>query len=371
MIKFLDLQAINLRHRSDIEAAMSAVLDSGWYVLGEEVSSFESEFAEFCGTDFCIGVSSGLSAIELILEGYIHLGKIQKGDEVIVPANTYIASIIAITRAGLTPILIEPNEETYNLCPIKTKAAITAKTKAVLAVHLYGRVSEMVEMNTLCKECNLLLLEDGAQAHGAQLNGLRTGAWGDAAAFSFYPGKNLGALGDGGAVTTSDKDLETFLRAYRNYGSEKKYHNQFVGRNERLDEIQAAVLRKKLLHLNDDNKVRREHADLYNQKLTDHPYISIPAQPLNLEEHVWHLYTIRTAYREQLQAHLLEHGVQTMIHYPIPSHKQVAYKELNKLSLPITEQIHEEILSLPLSPVQSQEVTYKVIESCLTFSPKN
>ncbi len=372
MISFLDLQKINAAFRQDLIDACTRVIDSGWYISGGELSSFEASFAEYCGADHCIGVANGLDALTLTLRAWKELGKLKDGDEVIVPANTYIASILAITENRLKPILVEPDPATYNLCPINTTAAVTQNTKAIIAVHLYGRLAPMPEIMALAEQHNLLVLEDAAQAHGASLRGRKAGHWGHAAGFSFYPGKNLGALGDAGAVTTSDSELAQTIRALGNYGSHKKYQNLYQGVNSRLDEIQAAMLRLKLKHLDTDIAHRQSIALDYAQRITN-PAIGAPI-PANstlssLESHVFHLYVIRCEQRQALQEHLSAAGIQTLIHYPIPPHQQRAYKDWNQRSLPLTEAIHREILSLPISPVMTEEEVCEVINACNEFIP--
>ncbi|OFE44483.1 DegT/DnrJ/EryC1/StrS family aminotransferase [Acinetobacter towneri] len=372
MIPFLDLKNINQQYREELVTACTRVIDSGWYIDGKELESFEKNFAEYCGTQFAIGVSNGLDALILTLRAWKELGKLKDGDEVIVPSNTYIASILAITANNLTPVLVEPNISTYNIDPIKIKEAITAKTKVILPVHLYGQLAEIPEIMQIAKQHNLLVLEDSAQSHGAQIQGKKAGNWGDASGFSFYPGKNLGALGDAGAVTTNDAELATMLKALRNYGSHEKYKNLVPGVNSRLDEIQAAMLDVKLKYLDEEIQHRRYIASLYLNGIKN-PLIQLPLNGINAEsyeQHVWHLFVIRTNQREALQQYLLNHGVQTLIHYPIPPHKQQAYKEWNNLNYPISEQIHDEVLSLPICPTQKLEDTLKVIELCNAFTLK-
>ena len=355
MIPFLDLKNINQQYREELITACTRVIDSGWYIGGKELESFEKNFAEYCGTQYAIGVANGLDALILTLRAWKELGKLKDGDEVIVPSNTYIASILAITANNLTPVLVEPNISTYNIDPIKIKEAITAKTKVILPVHLYGQLAEMPEIMQIAKQHNLLVLEDSAQSHGAQIQGKKAGNWGDASGFSFYPGKNLGALGDAGAVTTNDAELATMLKALRNYGSHEKYRNLVPGVNSRLDEIQAAMLDVKLKYLDQETQHRRIIANLYLDGIKN-PLIQLPLKEVNAEtyeQHVWHLFVIRSNQREALQQYLLNHGVQTLIHYPIPPHKQQAYKEWNNLSYPISEQIHTEVLSLPMGPTLS------------------
>lgn len=369
MIPFLDLKNINQQYREELIAACTRVIDSGWYIGGKELESFESNFAEYCGTQFAIGVANGLDALILTLRAWKELGKLKDGDEVIVPSNTYIASILAITANNLTPILVEPNISTYNIDPIKIKEAITAKTKVILPVHLYGQLAAMPEIMQIAKQHNLLVLEDSAQSHGAQIQGKKAGNWGDASGFSFYPGKNLGALGDAGAVTTNDAELATMLKALRNYGSHEKYKNLVPGVNSRLDEIQAAMLDVKLKYLEEETQHRRHIANLYVNEIKN-PLIQLPLSGINAEsyeQHVWHLFVIRSNQREALHQYLLNHGVQTLIHYPIPPHKQQAYKEWNNLSYPISEQIHDEVLSLPMGPTLSAVDAERIIALCNQF----
>ncbi len=348
MISFLDLKAINTQYRDELVAAATRVIDSGWYIQGTEVKAFEEEFAEYCGSKHCIGVANGLDALTLTLRAWKEMGKLKEGDEVIVPANTYIASILTITENRLKPVLVEPDEVTFNLCPDKTAVAITPKTKAIVAVHLYGQISPMPELMQMADERGLLVLEDAAQAHGASIKGRKTGSWGHAAGFSFYPGKNLGALGDAGAVTTDDEALAKTIRALGNYGSHKKYENLYQGVNSRLDEIQAAMLRVKLRHLDHEIESRRNVAEYYLKHI-DNPEIQLPAAA-NREGHVWHLFVIRSAMRDELQQHLAKQGVQTLIHYPVPPHRQKAYSAFSSSSLPLTEEIHRSVLSLPMGP---------------------
>jgi dTDP-4-amino-4,6-dideoxygalactose transaminase len=359
MIKFLDLYKINLPYQTAFQEKMQQVLDKGWFILGDEVKTFESNFAQYCGTKHCIGVGNGLDAMVLIFKAYIQLGKLQKGDEVIVPANTYIASILAILQADLIPILIEPKLETYNLNADLIVDKISSKTKAILAVHLYGHLAEMEQINSLAKQHNLLVVEDAAQAHGAFSEYGKAGSLSDAAAFSFYPGKNLGSLGDAGAITTNDADLAKILFALRNYGSEQKYYNEFIGINSRLDELQAAFLNVKLPHLDAENLkrsniVKRYLTEIINDKIT------LPFWD-GTDNHVFHLFVIRTPNRNDLQEYLKQNNIETLIHYPIPPHQQKALVDWNSLSFPITEKIHQEVISLPLSPVMSEEeVSYLI-----------
>lgn len=370
MISFLDLKAINAQFSSELIEACARVIDSGWYIAGNEIGHFEKSFSNYCGTKHAIGTANGLDALVLTLRAWKELGKLRDGDEVIVPANTYIASILAITENHLKPILVEPDPINYNLCPLNIAAAITPNTKAVIAVHLYGRLSPMPEIMALAERHNLLVLEDAAQAHGASISGRKAGSWGHAAGFSFYPGKNLGALGDAGAVTTDDDELAQTIRALGNYGSHKKYENLYQGVNSRLDEIQAAMLSVKLKYLDADTSRRKEIALAYAQGINN-PAISQPipagSTMASLEAHVFHLYVVRTEKRLALQEHLSTVGIQTLIHYPIPPHQQRAYKEWNKKSYPLTEAIHQEVLSLPISPVMTDAEVTAVIDACNAF----
>lgn len=369
MIPFLDLKAINAQYRDKLLAACTQVIDSGWYISGKEVEDFERKFADYCGTQYAIGVANGLDALILTLRAWKELGRLNEGDEVIVPSNTYIASILAISQNNLKPVLVEPDIHTFNIDTKKIEAAITDRTKAILPVHLYGQLAEMPQIMGIAKKYNLLVLEDSAQAHGAEIDGKKAGSWGDASGFSFYPGKNLGALGDAGAITTNDAELAHMLKAIRNYGSHEKYKNLVPGVNSRLDEIQAAILNVKLKFLDQENQYRRHIADLYLKEIQNSA-IELPFTNINAEtdtQHVWHLFVIRTQHREQLQKHLAEHGVQTLIHYPIPPHKQQAYQEWNNFSLPISEQIHAEVLSLPIGPTLSIDEAKQVVQLCNGF----
>ena len=369
MIPFLDLKKINQQYREELIAACTRVIDSGWYIGGKELEQFEQNFANYCGIKFAIGVANGLDALILTLRAWKELGKLHDGDEVIVPSNTYIASILAITANNLTPVLVEPDVATYNIDPLKIEAAITAKTKVILPVHLYGQLAAMPDIMRIAKKHNLLVLEDSAQSHGAQIEGKKAGNWGDASGFSFYPGKNLGALGDAGAITTNDAELAQTLKALRNYGSHEKYKNLFVGVNSRLDEIQAAMLDVKLKHLDAEVKHRRTIAKMYLEGITN-PEVILPLSDIDASQynqHVWHLFVIRSNNRIKLQQYLAENGVQTLIHYPIPPHKQQAYKEWNNLSYPISEKIHNEVMSLPMGPTLTVEDAEKVIQLCNSF----
>lgn len=371
MIKFLDLKAINHDMRSELLEACARVIDSGWYIGGVELQRFEQEFAEYCGVKYCVGVANGLDALSLTLRAWKELGRLKDGDEVIVPANTYIASVLAITENGLVPVLVEPDPATYNLNVKNIECAITPRTKVLLPVHLYGFLTDMPALLSIAKKHGLLILEDSAQSHGASYKGKKAGAWGDASGFSFYPGKNLGALGDAGAITTNDEELAQVLRALRNYGSHEKYQNLYRGVNSRLDELQAAALSVKLKYLDAQTAHRRGIVEIYLQGIKN-PNIVLPIPTdtgvQDFEVHVWHLFVIRTAHRDELQKYLQNMGVQTLIHYPIPIHKQKAYTDMSALSLPITEMIHDEVLSLPLGPTLTLEEAQKVVLACNSFS---
>lgn len=382
MIKFLDLKAINDSFEPDLSNAVKRVLDSGWYLLGNEVKAFELEYADYIGSKHCIGVANGLDALRLIFKAYIELEVMQEGDEIIVPSNTYIASILAVSDNRLRPVLVEPDISTYNIDPFKIEEKITERTKGIMIVHLYGQNAMHPEIQRLVDKYNLKLIEDNAQASGAWYEKKRSGSLGHAAGNSFYPGKNLGALGDAGAVTTDNDDLASVIRALANYGSNKKYVNDYKGLNSRLDEIQAAILRTKLPRLDADNQRRREIAQYYCDNINN-PEITLPVTKnffvsspprgdgggllppfRGIEEgfsHVWHLFVIRHPRRDDLQKYLTENGIQTLIHYPIPPHKQLAYKEWNHLCLQITEQIHKEVLSLPISPTLSLIENEKIV----------
>ena len=352
-IPFLDYQAVNAPYFEEIQEAMMRVMKSGRYVLGPEVSAFEEEWADYCGTSHCIGVSSGLDALILILEAWKELGHVDKGDEVIVPANTYIASILSISKAGLTPVLVEPDLATYNISAFEVEKAITSRTKAILAVHLYGQCAEMDAVNAIAEQHGLLVMEDAAQAQGATYKNRKAGNLSDAAAHSFYPGKNMGGIGEGGAVTTNDPQLAEVIAILRNYGSREKYHNQLKGANNRLDELQAAILRVKLPHLDRDNQLRKAVAETYLGEVSN-PDIILPTVSAEGNPN-WHLFVVRTPEREELIKRLEKEGIGTAIHYPVPPHKQPAYKEWKNLSFPVTEKIHREILSLPISPVHKRQ----------------
>ncbi|WP_164111727.1 MULTISPECIES: DegT/DnrJ/EryC1/StrS family aminotransferase [Sphingobacterium] len=361
MIKFLDLHGINMQYQSEIESALLRVFRSGWYLLGNEIKEFEKNLALYTGVENAIGVANGLDALRLILRAYIELGVMKQGDEVIVPSNTYIASILAISDNGLVPVLCEPVEDTFNIDEDKIEALFTDKTRAILIVHLYGRVVFSEKLRELAKSKNLKIIEDNAQAIGAEWKGIKTGALGDAAGFSFYPGKNLGALGDAGAVTCKDNDLAETIRALANYGSNKKYVNIYKGLNSRLDEIQAAVLDIKLKYIDIENEIRRTIAERYINEIINEKII-LPIGPLDKNEHVWHVFVILCENRCELQKYLSENGIQTLIHYPTPPHKQEAYREWNNLSYPISEKLHDEVLSLPISPIMTEVDISKIIE---------
>lgn len=359
MIKFLDLQKVTQKYAEEIHEAVNRVVDSGWYLQGKENEKFEADYSAYIGTKYTVGCGNGLDALIWIFRAYVEMGVMKPGDEVIVPANTYIASILAITENGLKPVLVEPSIETYQIDDSKIEAAITERTRGILIVHLYGQCAYTDKIGELCKKYNLKLMEDNAQAHGCKFKGRRTGSLGDAAGHSFYPGKNLGAFGDAGAVTTNDEELAKIVRAVANYGSQRKYVFKYKGRNSRLDEMQAAILDVKLKYLDNDNAIRKQVAKYYIDNITN-PAIVTPIVK-DWDAHVFHIFTIRCKRRDELQKYLADNGVQTIIHYPIPPHKQECYKEWNNLSFPITEQIHNEELSLPMSPVMTEEEAKKVV----------
>lgn len=357
MIKFLDLKKINNQYKSELTEAFLRVLNSGWFILGDELKNFEANFAAYCGTQHAIGVANGLDALTLIFNAYKELGFLHEGDEVLVPSNTYIASILAISANGLKPVFVEPDVTSFNIDPKLLEAKITPRTKAILVVHLYGQLCNMTDICNIANKFNLKIVEDCAQSHGASMHGKKAGNWGDAAGFSFYPVKNLGALGDAGAITTNNDELANCIRALLNYGSAIKYHNVYKGVNSRLDELQAAFLEVKLIYLDAETQIRRDIANRYNNEINN-AKIVLP-KVNNTMAHVWHLYVIRTAERDKLQQYLLDNGIQTVIHYPIPPHKQQAYKEFNDLSFPISEKMHDSVISLPISPVlTNDEVSY-------------
>jgi dTDP-4-amino-4,6-dideoxygalactose transaminase len=390
MISFLDLKSIHALHAEELKKAVAEVIDSGWYILGEKVRDFEARLAEYTGIRHVIGVSNGLDALTLILRAYLESGRLKEGDEVIVPANTYIASILSVTANRLKPVLVEPDIETYNLDLSLIEKHLTRRTKAVMVVHLYGRACWSEELERIAGKHGLLIIEDNAQAIGAKWNGRRTGSLGDAAGFSFYPGKNLGALGDAGAVGTNDNVLAEIIRALRNYGSREKYINEYAGFNNRLDEIQAAMLSVRLKYLDAENRRRREIAQHYLEQITNTEVVlpvldqgtrgpgdegtrgrgdqqnlvlRTPFSVVSDLSHVWHLFVIRVKERDALQKYLEKTGIQTLIHYPVPPHKQKAYPSFNSLILPVTEQIHREVLSLPISPVMSDSEVRQVVDA--------
>ena len=361
MIKYLPLKQINDRYDAELHEAVGRVMDSGWYLKGEQAQRFERNYATYIGTKYCVGVANGLDALTLILRAYIEKGVMESGDEVIVPANTFIASILSISDCGLTPVLVEPCIDTFQIDDSQIEEVITERTKALMIVHLYGRCAYTEKIGMICKKHQLKLIEDNAQAHGCFApmdNGQwrRTGSLGDAAAHSFYPGKNLGALGDAGAVTTNDKELAQIIEELGNYGSSKKYVFDYQGRNSRLDEIQAAMLDVKLRHLDEDNQ-RRQAVAYYYINNVKHPEILLPTP----SQSVYHIFPILCERRDELQQYLKENGVETMIHYPIPPHKQACYKEWNDLSFPITERIHRQELSLPCHPAMKQEEADQIV----------
>ena len=381
MIDFLDIQSIHEPYASELREAVSRVVDSGWYLFGEEVDAFESAFSEYNGIDHTVGVGSGLDALRIILRAYKELGEMAEGDEVIVPANTYIASILGVTDNELNPVLVEPDPHSYNIDPARIEEHITERTSAIMIVHLYGQNAYTDEIGHLCDKYNLKLIEDAAQVHGAYYQNQRVGSLGDAAGFSFYPGKNLGALGDAGAICTDDAELAECCRTLANYGSQEKYKNKYQGYNSRLDEIQAAALRVKLEYLDQQNQSRRKIAQHYLGEI-EHPDVTLPTvfdfsehesreraiDPTQIpvtevDSHVWHLFVVRHPNRNNLREYLEDEGVQTIIHYPIPPHKQEAYSEWNDKSLPVTERIHEEVISLPMGPHLTETEVIEVIDT--------
>ncbi len=369
MIKFLDIQKITRKYSGEIHQAASRVIDSGWYLLGEENKRFEENYAGFIGTRYCVGVANGLDALRIILKAYMELGIMSEGDEIIVPANTFIASILAITDNRLVPVLVEPDIRTYQLDDTKIEAAISARTRGIMIVHLYGQCAYTDRIGEICKKHDLKLIEDNAQASGCKFYGKKTGSLGDAAGHSFYPGKNLGAFGDGGAITTGDKRLEETARALANYGSNTKYIFDYQGLNSRLDELQAAILDVKLKYLDEDNRRRKEVARYYLTHI-HHPDVVLPVVN-DWDAHVFHLFVIRSGHRDALLHHLNENGIQALIHYPVPPHKQKAYKELDDLLLPVTDKIHNEVLSLPISQVLTDEEAETVTKTVNSFHPND
>ncbi len=364
-VPFLDAREINARHADELKAAAARVIDSGRYVLGEELVAFENEFAAYCGVRHAVGTGNGLDALSLILRGYKELGAIAEGDEVIVPGNTFIASFLAITENRLVPVPVEPDAASFNIDPACVEAAIGPRTRAIMAVHLYGQLANMPALATLARRHQLLLIEDAAQAHGASSEGRRAGAFGHAAAFSFFPAKNLGALGDGGAVVTDDPILAQRVAALRNYGSDVKYHHLFQGLNSRLDEMQAAMLRVKLPWLGADVAWRRRVARRYREGIC-HSQIRLPVVTQE-EQHAWHLFVVRCPRRDELQRHLLAHGIHSQVHYPVPPHRQPAYVSLSGVDLPLTERLHDEVLSLPIGPTLGEDAVERVIAACNAF----
>ncbi len=358
MIPFLDLKGVNAQYREELIEACVKVIDSGWYVQGNEHKEFEREFAKYCGTKYAIGVANGLDALILIFRAYKELGLMQDGDEVIVPSNTYIATILAISENNLVPVLVEPDISTYLIDSKKIEERVTSKTRAIMPVHLYGQTCEMDKIKSISEKYNLKIVEDSAQSHGAYYKKTRSGNLGDISGFSFYPGKNLGALGDGGAVTTNNKELADTIRTLGNYGSSEKYKNVYKGVNSRLDEMQAAILRVKLRYLDKEIFKRKEIAEYYLKNIKNKKIIL----PIVVTDSVWHLFTIQAIERDNLKKYLLDNRVQTLIHYPTPPHQQKAYREWNKDYFPISEKIHNNILSLPISGVQSLDSTRKITQ---------
>lgn len=365
MIPFLDLKETNMPYQSEIEEAVLSVVRSGWYILGDQVKSFERAYAQYCGTANCIGVGNGLDAISLILKSYKELGVLKDGDEVLVPANTYIASILAVSSSGLVPVLVEPDINTYNIDPEKIGNKVTSRTKAILAVHLYGLVSPMNELKEIARKHNLKLIDDAAQAHGAAYYEQKVGSLCDATAFSFYPTKNLGALGDAGAVTTDDSELAAIVRALANYGTTSKYINKYKGENSRLDEIQAAVLAVKLKYLDKEVQARQNIASFYLRNIQNE-LIALPWVE-QIEQHAFHLFVVRCHERDRLQQYLSDKGIRTEIHYPLPPHKQEAYKEWNSLSYPVSEKIADQIISLPLRISLKNEEVIRICSALNEF----
>ncbi len=361
MVKFLDLLKVNKSHEGEIKDAIMSVFDSGWYISGQKNVEFNNNFAKFCGTSYSIGVANGLDALNLIISGF----GFGEGDEIIVPANTYIASILAISQNKCTPVLVEPDLNTYNIDVEAIEEKITDNTRAIMVVHLYGRVVDMEKVTYLAEKYDLKVIEDCAQAHGAKYKGSRVGSLGDAAAFSFYPGKNLGALGDGGAITTNNKELYDRIKCYANYGSNIKYHNEYKGVNSRLDEVHAAVLDVKLRYLDEDNSVRQEIANFYLSEI-ESPHVILPKKA-GTEENVWHVFPVRVKHRDAFISYLKDRGIETLIHYPIPPHKQKAYSEWNDFSLPLTEKIHREIVSIPISPVMTMSDAQLVVDAINSY----
>jgi dTDP-4-amino-4,6-dideoxygalactose transaminase len=371
MIPFLDLKKINSQYKYELLSAAEKVINSGWYILGEEVDKFESNLKNFIGTKYAIGVGNGLDALKIILRAYIENGLLHPGDEILVPSNTFIATVIAITENNLIPVFVEPSELTFNLEINNIKEKITSRSKAIILVHLYGKTCWDNDFNLLKSKYNLIIIEDNAQAFGGCfVNDLgekqMTGMLGDVAAFSFYPGKNLGALGDAGAITTNDESLANTIKSLSNYGSYKKYEHDFIGFNSRLDEIQAAFLNVKIKYLSNENLIRRKIAQMYINNINSE-FIKLPNYKDDERQHVWHLFVIKCKERDKLVLHLKQCDIQTLIHYPIPIHKQNAYKIYNNLNLDLTINLHNEILSLPISPVMEEEEIFKIINGVNSF----
>lgn len=366
MVKLLDLQKITAMHRDEYDMAIRSVLDAGWFLQGHANQQFESDYAQYVGTKHCVAVANGLDALKLIIRGYKELGVFHDGDEIIVPANTYIATILAITDNNLVPVLVEPTWEYLEIDIDKVEEAITPKTRGVMTVHLYGRIAYNDKLSAICKSHGLKLMEDCAQSHGCEWNGRKTGALGDAAAHSFYPGKNLGAFGDAGAVTTDDEELATVIRALANYGSQKKYVFRYVGMNSRMSEIDAAVLDIKLKYLDEDNKKRQQLADYYYTHISN-PLIALPKRIAD-DNNVYHQFPIFCERRDELQTYLTEHDIQTLIHYPIPPHKQECYRQWNGRLYPITEKIHAQELSIPMNQSITEDEATEVVERLNTFA---
>lgn len=366
MVEFLSLKKITDKYSEEIHRAVSKVIDSGWYLLGDENKKYEEDYKNYIGTKHCIGVANGLDALRLILRGYIELGVLKEGDEIIVPANTYIASILAITDNKLTPVLVEPDINTLQIDDSLIMSAITEKTKGIMIVHLYGQCAYTEKIGDICRKHNFKLIEDNAQAVGCKYKRKMTGSLGDVAGHSFYPGKNLGAFGDAGAVTTDDDDLANIVRVLANYGSSVKYVFDYQGFNSRLDEIQAAVLGVKLKYIDIDNNRRKEVA-LYYLNNIKNDAVTLPIVH-DWDAHVFHLFPVLSKHRNQLQKHLKKHGVETLTHYPIPPHKQKAYSNWNSIDLPITERIHNEELSLPISQIITDEEVKIVVKAVNSFT---
>lgn len=364
-VDFLNLKKSNSKYRDELISACVRVIDSGHYIHGDECNKFETEFADYCGAKYCVGVANGLDALSLILRAYKENGFMRDGDEIIVPANTYIATILSISANNLVPILVEPSSSSFLIDVNKIESKITSKTKALMPVHLYGQLCDMQAIKYLAEKYKLKVIEDSAQSHGANINNIKCGVLGDASGFSFYPGKNLGALGDAGAITTNDMLLAKTVRELANYGSHEKYQNTYKGVNSRLDEIQAAMLRVKLRYLDEEIKLRRSIANFYLSRINN-PKIDLP----NVEDqnkHVWHLFVIKSNFRDDLQRHLAKNDIQTLIHYPIPPHKQLAYSELRDFHLPITEKLHSSVLSIPIGPAQTMDETIFIVDSLNNF----